>query len=1334
MTKRKKNLFDSASAAKLSKSRTGARSVPYNNITSQSIFARRSERDEETVVVQALQDRNFTVRQDVPAGDGYADVYGERDDVQIVIEMKRRDKFHTRGLRKLAQAQAKRYASVLKPLYVGMSDGQTLHVLFQGKTCVHQLVGGMLLDVVASGPCPLDVGADYHVFQHFPRRQRDEYRTTDPSIIPRNTIFDLDVFVNDTELDAAMIAGEPGAGKTTYGWQLADSKRWDPLWLDGSLLANNPLQTLDEARDRLTGYTGNLASFLATMVAYRSRNGEPPIGIVVDGLDEWTDAASILPALLRFAKSVGIKVLILGRARTIDALMGASTLKPFRIRRYDLSAFDEKEQARAELRYIATHGLLSGFTGRAKEMSALPEMMALIAEAYKGEAVDPEVTEEDVYRRYRRKKCAAMARSGTTSEAAQEAIDAIARCMLQHDNVNLPYSIARQATFLVDHLLREGVVRSDGDERNRHLRFRFGRVRDDALQSLTIDALFDKPIVGRSALTYSALRDVSKRREFIRRSLLESDVEAVCLVREHGWWTDLAKVPPSLVKRPFVLLAYAREKLRAFPELLVLGGADSDALRLASVHGVDTPIAVWRGWLGVATDEQQLHDICRVSTAMLKAGKLPLTEAIEAAQLIRSRLFQDSRDANEGPDFWHLIDEICKRLSPREARRFLYIILPRRAIARSSASQMSMFYHGISYPHDMINAVEGVRARSKPQVFEAWASTLLLAAMCEEWPGFEGREWSGGDRDNAWLVDAILPSMHAILRSDETRAARLLRGYRISRLHPAFRLRAYIAAAPIAALESIPERMLEWRNCRSSGIPALYEALDARAIESTMIQQHGLNDALNRFEQPLNHAQAKTFHRRLASRDPVATRQAFAFVSRSDFPRRDMFQVDFFDHLDWAPKRPVVAAKMLAAALDSGYDHFSLMRSRGYSDVMTLALTNRQVRKTLSAVSGIADAMADMLHSVAPEVRAAQAIPLYDSVSQRGRRSIMRWAHELPIEIALEIMRRGIRDEALVPDACSSDDDIRDGGVSFGSFHSDVWCALVMCSQKWPETFFHALGVDILRHARMWTSPVSVAATLHPVKRYGAEFRDGRELWNQLIEYYLLVGHSSGPNLRELAAEQAALFYGVMTDQQRDRFFTVFRDTKEVATASVHVARLNIDSAAAVQRALDQASSNRRRSAIAWLLWQEMHAEWHDLTPFDASLVETLLTHSDENTLQHLSHLAISMSQGHAAKATSLLLRVSDRSLASKATIHAIYDMRYDWSQVSVSDLTDAVALICAEETVGTANIEVAVSGLCAKTNPLDAQAVAAAFQSLIERFDYVREDFARWRASISRN
>jgi hypothetical protein len=1306
-----------------------------NGAEPQSAFARRSERDEETVVVQVLQHRNFNVRQDVPVGDGYADIYGERDDVQIVIEMKRRDKFHTRGLRDLAKKQAQRYAKVLKPLYVGVSDGQTLHLFFEGKRCVHQLVGGMLLDKSITAPCPLDVGAHYDVFRTFPQRQREEYRSTDPSVVTRKVIFDIATFVHDKEVDAAMVAGEPGAGKTTYAWQLVDSKIWDPLWLDASLLGNNPVQTLNEARERLTGYTGDLGSFLSTLNAYRTRHNELPSGIVVDGLDEWSDAHATLPALLRLAKSVGLKVLILGRTRTVEALMnGTPMLKPFRMQRYDLATFDEDEQARAETRYIVTHGLSSGFTGRAKDMSALPEMMALIAEAYENEAIDPEVTEEDVYRRYRRKKCAAITRDGTTFEAAQEAIDAIAHSMLEHDSVNLLYPVARQASPLVDQLLREGILRADGDERQRHVRFRFGRVRDDALYEMPTDALFSKAIVGRSALTYAALREPEKRDQFIRCSLMESDVEAVCLVREYGWWTELAKAPPSLVKRPFVLLAYAREKLREFPELLSLGGADPDALRLASVHGVDAPVAVWRTWLGIAIDEQQLHDISRVTAAMLKAGTLPLAEAIEATHIIRSRLFQGSRDVNEGPEFWHLTDEVCQRLSVREARRLLYAILPRHAIARSNVGQMLTFYHGISYPHDMITAVDGVRARSSPQVFEAWASALLLLAMTEEWPGFRGREGSGGDRDNAWLAQAIVPSMQTMLGSDQARAVRLLVNYRISRLHPAFRLRAYIAAAPIAALDSIPETMLAWRSDRSTGIPALYEALDARAIESPIIQEHGLDDALKRFEQPLNHTQAKTFHKRLAARDPVATRQAFAFVSRPDFPSRDMFQVDFFDHLDWTQKRPVVATKLLLAALHSGYDHFSLMRSRGYSDVMALALTNQRIRKMLSVVPGIADAMADVFYSAPPAVCEAQAISLYDNAGERGKRSIMRRSHELSIGTAVDVLRRGLNDDALIPDACSSDDDIRDGGVSFDSFHNDVWCALIMCSQKWPQAFFHKLSADILQCARRWTSPVSVAATVQPVKRYGAEFSDGRTLWNEIIEYYLDIGRSTGPKLRALAAEQAAAFYGVLTDAQRELFFGVFRNTKTVATASVHVARLNPDSEVAVERALNEARSNSRRSAIAWLLWQEMHGPPRDFTQFDERLVETLLAHSDEKTLQHLSHFAISKSQVDAASGTALLLRISNRSVTTGTTIHAVFDMRYDWSRVGVADLSAAVALISAADNVGMANIEIIVSGLCAKTDPVDVAAVASAFVSLIAKFDHIREAFAGWRSSVSRN
>jgi hypothetical protein len=1285
------------------------------------------------LVVTVLESRNFRVNQDLPVGDGYADVYGERDDVQIVIEMKRRDKFHTRGLRELARKQAKKYAKVLKPLYVGISDGQTLIIEFKGRRCTHQIGSGFVLQANKAAPCPLDIGMDYGGFRTFPKRQRQLYEFKGETVVQRSAIFDLAAFVHGN-LDVAFVSGEPGAGKTTYGWQLANSPDWDPLWLDGSLLRSDPLHTLDQARRQITGFTGDLASFLTTLYAYRERYGEVPTGVIVDAADEWENVYLTLPALLRFAKSVKLKVVVLGRPQTIDTLIDAETLlRGFSVTRHDLGTFNDDEWGRAEAHYIAAFRLKSGFGGRAKQMSLLPEMMAMIATAYQGARVNPNLTEEELYDRYRRKKCAAIAKTGQSVNAAQGAINDMALAMLKADSVNLPYSLARQTTDLVDALINEGVLRSEGAERQPHVRFRFGRLRDDALRSQPTHELFEKPIVGRSALTYIALRDRSRRAEYIRLALEESDIEAVCLVRENGWWADLAAVPAGAIRKPYTILAYAREKLREFPELITIAGGDPDTLRLASVFHAEAPLPVWKAWLASSLDQEHLDDITSLTLTMLRSGAVPLPDAISAVDLIRSRVFHKAAQLHEGHSFWRLVGEICERLTASEARRFLRRTIPAYSIVHSSHGQMAAFYHGLSYASDMLAAVERVRSRSTPRAFEAWASVALLTAMSSEWPGFKGREWVGSDGDNGWLLDAILPSLKTILANDSVRAKRLLLGYKVSDLHPAFRLRAYIMAAPIAALEAIPARTLAWRRQQSTGLPALYETLDSRAEESAMITEQALDDAMSRFGAPISEPQVIAFHRKLAAGSKRATTQAFTFVADRAFPGRDMFRLNFFAHLDWTSKRPLVATRLLVAALLAGYNRLFLIHQKGYNDVVSLALTDRRVRKLLSKVPGITDTITEAFHSAPLEVRSRLAVPLYEDSGDHGKRTILRWSHELPMDVAVQVVRRGLDDEANVPEASSSDDEVGSDNLSMDSFHADVWVALVMCYQKWPDRWFHDLGVDIVELARVSKAPRAVAATVRPVANYGSELWPDRSVATKVIDYLCSVGKSAGPNLRGFTANQLARFYGIMTADEREQFFGIFIDTEEAATAAFYVARHKCEDKAALDRALLHARDNPHRSAIASVLWREVHSEPRVLTLLESLVVDALIGHADAETIQQLAHLAISLSKSSAATGTAMLLRVAERAIDAKVMLHAPYEMQFDWSSVGLDDLERAVASAGGGYDVGYSIVQIIVSGLSSKTEPTDTVRTMNAFEALVTPYDYVREDYASWRASLSR-
>jgi len=176
-----------------------------------------SERDAQQRVVAALEQRGFSVRQDVAipgagrkdagAGTGRADIFAERGDVQLIVEMKRPDRFRTKGQRDKARGQSQRYAERLAPRFVATSDGNTL-VLEDGKErYVHQIVGGTLL-APDDRKSPLDLGADYATFSAFPRLQRLRYVFETDVTIEREPIVNIGAFLAASDCNALLVAGE----------------------------------------------------------------------------------------------------------------------------------------------------------------------------------------------------------------------------------------------------------------------------------------------------------------------------------------------------------------------------------------------------------------------------------------------------------------------------------------------------------------------------------------------------------------------------------------------------------------------------------------------------------------------------------------------------------------------------------------------------------------------------------------------------------------------------------------------------------------------------------------------------------------------------------------------------------------------------------------------------------------------------------------------------------------------------------------------------------------------------------------------------------------------
>ncbi len=1275
------------------------------------------------------------------SGIGRADIYAERGDLRLVVEMKRPDSFRTEGQRGKARQQARRYADRLGPPFVATSDGETLVLEHDGEHYIHQLVGGILL-LPDDRSSPLDLGADYETFSSFPRLQRHGFVFRTEAMIERNPIIDLPSFIADSDCDAVLVAGEAGAGKTTYAQQLALAEAWDPLWLDGGSI-DDPRETLERAVKDLTGFTGGLRTFLATLQGYRLRDGRAPCGIIVDALDEWSTAQRHLPTLIHFANDLGLKVVCLGRARSIDALMDTERLSSgLAVQRRELLPFTDDEQDRAERAYIERYDLRSGFTGRAKEMGRLPEMMAMISEAYAGEPINADLTERELHDRYRRKKCGDVARREKTEpERIQVEIDAVALAMLEADSVALPFAVAAAAAANLDGLLLAGALRKEGEQRTARVRFRFGRIRDDALADRPTADLFARSIVGRSALDYSAATNATVRREYMTLAVSDNVLDAMFLTRETGWWRDFADAVPATIapRERSLVLAYAGQQLAAAPELLVKFAAEPHAARYADVHRVNVPRATWRFWLEQATNSEALHDALALTYRLFTNGYLTLGDAISAIDIARARLIGERGFADEGYRFWPLVGAICERLDVVAARRLLRRSIPSSALVHSSGGQLGVnHYRGLAYAGDMLKCVHAVRARSSAAAFEAWASATLIRAYVFEWRDyvFDGRELTGSTTtmgrydDNGWVLDTIIPAMKT-MATDGYSFSRRLRSYKTSSLHPAFRLRAMILSASITELETLSETTLRWRRDRSTGIPSLAEALDARATESLTMREQSLDDALERFGMPLSSAQADAFHERLASGSRKAARQAERFLADPQFHAQDLFNIEFFGRMNWAQRRPSLAAKLLRVAILSGYNRLMLSMKAGYGDVMRLAVTRPRVQRILSDVPGLPDELASSLRSASVTVRARLAEPLYDRAGLAGKREIIRWAHDLPRKKALSLLRRALEDDATSDEVFGGDEELEHDRIPNDTLHDDVWFALVMCQQRWPKNWFRDLDVDLIERARRYQSPVAIAATVRAIGRYVVEIQDDRLAMGRAIDFLLDLGPKEGENLRDVVSSTLSSLYPGMTETQRERFFEEFKVTATIATASMYVARGKPDDRAALERALRHARDNPHRDQIAGAIWREMHGSNRSLTAIESTIIEELTMHANEATLRELTHVASSLSKCDPCNGTSLLLKVVGRALASGVSLWQPYEMTYDWSATSCEELQRLVRMAVESGNAGWVEIDIIASGLASRIGG-ESMVIEEAFTVLSARYDSAREHFTRWRRHLA--
>jgi hypothetical protein len=1145
-------------------------------------------------------------------------------------------------------------------------------------------------------------------------------------------LFELECLLAEETPHIIFITGESGVGKSTYVYELIDD-RFDPIWLDCALI--------DDACDALatvvrsTGYTGDLSTFLATLQAYAGRDGWARPAIVLDALDEWSQIRPRLRRLIDVAAEAGLKIIIIGRPQPVELLLSDERLLAGVVHaRYNLGCFNEDERARAEDAYRAAFDLQSVFSGRALELSRLPAMMAAISETYEGSVVNPDLTEPNLYIDYRAKKALSIARKESVSiDRVESQIQTLASRMLELDAVSLSFRDAEDAAPLLESFISEGLLLRDMSGRHVRVRFRFGRFRDDALASSSAPfaELFEAVVVGRSALIYAAGTDKQRRLELLAASITESPFEGVILARDFDWWDELADVlPESLTERQrLMVLVNVGRSLAKYPRLLNRLGVDAQVARFAAIHGATVSRETWRAWLADLEDLDIVASLCQITLRMLCENSLTLGEAAEFAEICRGRYARTGRFSNDSDHFWSLVQEICKRLPGFRARRFLRDILPTFPLVHSTAgNHMGSFYHGLDHAHGMLEAVGELRRRLSPRAFEAWASSTLLQAYSREyrqWGDFRGTEMSGSERDNGWVADVIVPAMREALLSDGL--APRLKSYRISRLHPAFRLRAMIASSPIKILEAIPDTMMAWRRMPNTGIPSLSEALEQRSAEAALIPEQGLDDAMERFEHPISAAQSALLHRRIEVGDRKAIAAARRFLNDPQFVQADHFLTKFVEQMDWVNRRPRLAVVFLSLALRAGYPVIFLGLLAGYRTLFDLILRRSKLKHLVSGVPGMNNQLAYALRGSDPRVRRRMALQIYNDAGPEGKRQILFWVHELPLELALTIVRQAFLEDEPTP---STDDDVSDQhSLPHGTFHADLWSTLVYCWQQWRQRWFHLLGHDLVESAQTFSSPADVAATIMPLSHYAVEFRTERAVIDQIIDYVIDRGRTAGPRLRAYIARHTTNLCPAMTALQLENYLAVYADTPTaigIAWSLVRQRGLPANEA----RLLAYAETHEDRAQIATSLWREIHSSPRQLSDLETRVVDRLVERANDQVLREIAHLATAVSQVSAASATELLMKVLHRALAVNAPLPEPYQMRYAWGSLPAQTILNLADDVASKADPSWLLIKLAGDALCEAG--IDAARTRNAFERLVNAHEGARDAYSRWRLSIS--
>ena len=1336
-----------------------------------------SETDEQISLAQVLRDNGLACENNVPVkikGERktkFADTVVYRDGCPfIVLEVKKSSEFDTRAQREKAHSQGLlRYAGVLGTRYVGSTDGTILFLYDREtqRTVTSELRPGCVLDL-GQPVDPLDfhlgfTAGDYDKFGHFVRESSIS-PTQNALRVLRQSAFNEVGFLKSSD-DIAFIEGEAHAGKSTYAAQLSSFQGWDAIPLDAGSLSG---QSFDEKLSSLisiaTGQNGHPAWAFLAALAERRRVADRPIVFLIDALDEWTlpvnDIIAQVADFAANAKRIGSKVVIFSRPvrsaiirddRRISDVFATSSVT--------LGLFDEFEQAEAERQYFDYYCISGTLSGRARSMCALPGMLAATAEAYAGENfVDPDLTEPKLYAKYRGKKAEAIAKRGRIGATEADAtIDLAAWEMLRRDAVELTASelIAAGASGSeIDELESEGVIVSlvhDILPAYRRYRFRFGRVRDDAVTRSRLHGALESfieeqwtSVVGGSALEYAAATD-SRVRDALLRWLVQHDqVSASHFCVSRGWYTELEAISKEMQLPSDVTDRIVRSGIRAlygYPLLFQIAVHNDPGLvaLFAATEPVLPEESLWNALRERSDAVEDLSPFIRLTTRMIEAGRLSPKDATPVVDAASARRQSRTHFEQDGDEYWQLVTKLIERLHQRDAGRLLRQVLPVIAIAHGTAhlgdSPMQMdFFPGISPSSEIKRTVEALQKRMTPRSFLCWAFATLLIAHDADLRKFSGRyrgsELSGSGQlganyaDNAWLLRFCIPIYRAILaeKTLESSARRLISLPPYSRLHSSFRARALILCAPIEALEMAHQTLGRLMG-RNGGVPALQDAINCRSVESDLLGEIAALRSLRLYRTLTSAQQSIWLQRRIADGDKKAFRIAKRLVRRAEFRQFDMFGSEFFSQMHWATKKPNNALDLIVAAVDSGYSVSALERSSHVVQTLKIALECGIRLRSLRSRKEFRDILARLLPSTSAFSRFAARF--YAEAERDGKRAILLHVHDLPLNECAEVLNAAF---AEIP--------LRKRSVRPAGADSVVFASLRMSIDKHKDELLDRMGFDVVAATRAAVDCEAARAALAVLDAVTRRAQKDKRFVRRTISAAFHLARTFN-SCMEPASEVLDGLWPLLTIKEQLRFWNLLDVAKGgVARAFKLYLRTPSDTTSR-DRAIKciRTASPDVRSYSAWLLYQWLQPKgglaWSQHTE---RLVECMIEHSEQETARNVILLLEAVAKHTSeAFATEKLWHLIRKSIEGTFPIWGAYKFPFNYSTIALPELA-AVARSLSSLPVS-ADRYFAVSFICEALleylQPRDAELVRTAFTHL-GKWEQAINAFRQWRDLIA--